>query len=186
MIYASVEKTDERDAEMLARIARFDPQLLSPIHHRGPRARSHLAVLKSRDRLVKARTAQINFVRGMVKSIGERLPSISAVYFHEKVRNEIPEELAPALTMVVEELTKEIKMMDCQIERLCEQECPEAERSRAIHGVGPITSLAFVLTLEEKTRFAKSRSVPAYLGLTPRRTKRCERARDAFTCRAIV
>ena len=38
MIYNSNEKNDDRDAEMLTRMARFDPQLLSPIHHRGRRA----------------------------------------------------------------------------------------------------------------------------------------------------
>ena len=197
MIYASMDKTDERDAEMLARIARFDPRLLWPIHHRGPRAQADLAVLKSRDSLVKARTAQINFIRGMVKSIGHRLPSASAAAFHKKVKGEIPKELCPALLPVlatIEQLNEAIRNMDRKIDRLCKKEYPETEKLRAIHGVGPITSLAFVLTLEEKERFAKSRSVPAYLGLTPRRDQsgavdkklRITKAGDHYLRRLLV
>lgn len=172
MIYTNLAKSDERDAQMLARIARFDPQLLSPIHHRGRRAQSHLAVLKSRDQLVSVRTGLINHARGMVKAVGERLPSCSADSFHKKAKGSVPKDLEPALGPVfqtIQDLTIRIKGMDKQIERLCEEAYPETERLRGIHGVGPITSLAFVLTLEEKTRFAKSRSVPVYLGLTPRR-----------------
>ena len=149
MIYASMDKTDERDAEMLARIARFDTRLLSPIQHRGPRAQADLAVLKSRDTLVKARTAQINFIRGMVKSIGRRLPSASAAAFHKKVKGEIPKELAPALLPVltiVEQLNEAIRNMDRKIDRLCKKEYPETEKLRAIHGVGPTSSCWLLLS----------------------------------------
>ena len=38
---------------------------------------------------------------------------------------------------------------------------------RQVPGVGAITSLSFVLTLEDPDRFEKSRSVGAYLGLVP-------------------
>ena len=68
-------KNDARDAEMLARIARFDRQLLSPIHHRNQIAQMDLAILKARDALVSSRTKLINTVRGLVKSAGSRLSS---------------------------------------------------------------------------------------------------------------
>ena len=73
------------------------------------------------------------------------------------------------MLIIIEGLTQQIETMDKEIARLGEQEYPETQKLRGIKGVGPITSLAFVLTLEEKTRFIKSRSVGAYLGLTPRR-----------------
>jgi transposase len=38
---------------------------------------------------------------------------------------------------------------------------------RQVEGVGALTALTFVLTLEDPSRFAKSRSVGAYLGLVP-------------------
>ncbi len=55
-IYANPRKDDRTDAETLARLARLDPSLLSPIHHRSPQAQADLAVLRSRDALVRSRT----------------------------------------------------------------------------------------------------------------------------------
>ena len=46
---------------------------------------------------------------------------------------------------------------------------PETLTLREITGVGPVTALAYVLTLEDPTRFNKSRDVGPYLGLTPKR-----------------
>ena len=78
-IYANPRKDDRADAETLARLARLDPDLLSPIHHRSPQAQADLSVLRSRDALVRSRTLLINHVRGIVKSFGDRLPSCSAM-----------------------------------------------------------------------------------------------------------
>ena len=55
-IYDNPRKGDRADAEILARLARLDPDLLSPIHHRSPQAQADLAVLRSRDALVRSRT----------------------------------------------------------------------------------------------------------------------------------
>lgn len=78
VIYTNPRKGDEADAETLARLARLDPKLLSPIHHRSPQAQAHLSMIRSRDVLVRTRTLLINHVRGTVKASGERLPSCSA------------------------------------------------------------------------------------------------------------
>lgn len=196
-ISASVAKSDRRDAEMLARLGRADEHLLCPIHHRGREAQSHLAVLRSRDALVRARTALINHCRGLVKSLGQRLSSCSSDAFVRKVRDEIPEDLRGALGPVldaIETLSEKIHLMDLEIERLCKAQYPETERLRAVRGVGPLTSLAFVLTLEDAKRFAKSRSVPVYLGLVPRRDQsgsvdkqlRITKAGDAFLRRLLI
>ena len=58
--------------------------------------------------------------------------------------------------------------MDREVERLCRERYPETEILRQVKGVGPITALCFVLTLEDPSRFRRSRSVGAYLGLRPR------------------
>ena len=75
LIARSQRKTDRSDAEHLARLGRFDPRLLFPIRHRGATAQADLQVLRSRDALVRARTALINHVRGAVKAWGAALPS---------------------------------------------------------------------------------------------------------------
>jgi transposase len=77
-IYHNPRKDDRTDAETLARLARLDPNLLSPIRHRSPQAQADLAILRSRYALVRSRTLLINHARGIVKSSGARLPSCSA------------------------------------------------------------------------------------------------------------
>jgi hypothetical protein len=83
---------------MLARIARFDPQLLSPIQHRTPQDQVELAMVRSRDALVRTRTLLVNHVRGTVKAYGHRLSKCSPHSFHRKAPEAIPSALRPALT----------------------------------------------------------------------------------------
>jgi transposase len=172
LIYENDRKSDQVDAEYLARLARVDPELLAPIEHRGPEAQKDLAVLRARDALVRSRTTLINVIRGSVKSTGARLPSCDAHSFHRKVTEVIPEALRPALVPlleVLEELTAKISCYDKQIEALCETKYPETQRLRQPKGVGPLTALAFLLIIEDPRRFKKSRNVGPYLGLVPRR-----------------
>jgi transposase len=57
------------------------------------------------------------------------------------------------------------------IEQKCEHEYPQTELLRQVAGVGAITALAFALVIEEPSRFSRSRTVGAYLGLTRRKYK---------------
>jgi transposase len=101
LIYADKRKTDKLDAQKLARLARVDPELLYPIEHRGKDSQTHLALIHSRDALIRSRTQLINHIRGTVKSFGARLPKCSAESFHKKVAGQLPHELAEALEDVV-------------------------------------------------------------------------------------
>jgi transposase len=171
LIYSDKRKTDKLDAQKLARLARVDPELLYPIEHRGEESQAHLALIHSRDVLVRSRTQLINHVRGVVKSFGARLPKCSAESFHRRIRNQLPQELEEALVDVVEtigSLTERIRDYERRIERVCKEGYPqEAELLQQVAGVGVLTSLTFVLTLEDPDRFKKSRTVGAYLGLVP-------------------
>ena len=73
LITKSRRKDDRLDARTLARLARIDPELLSPVKHRSAQAQLHLTEIRARAGLVSARTALVNAVRGLVKSYGERL-----------------------------------------------------------------------------------------------------------------
>ena len=171
-IWQSPNKSDQRDAEMLAEVGQLKPKLLYPIEHRGEQAQVDLALIKARDILVQTRSALVNHTRSTVKSLGERIPACSAASFHNKAKQHLPEILHDALLPVVKQiasLTKTIKEYDNCICRVSEQRYPAAKSVQQIGGVGPITSLAFVLTLEDETRFKKSRSVGPFIGLTPRR-----------------
>jgi transposase len=170
LIYANKRKTDEVDAENLARLARVDPKLLYPLKHRGEDSQAHMAIIRSRQALVDCRTQLVNHVRGAVKSFGHRLPKCPARSFHNKAAEHIPEALMPALGPILEQigsLTQRIRDYDRQLEEISKERYPETDLLRQVEGIGPLTALTFVLTLEDPYRFEKSRSVGAYLGLVP-------------------
>src|SRR5271165_6556674 len=73
LIGESRRKDDRLDARTLARLARIDPQLLSPVKHRSAQAQADLTVIRARASLVRARTALVNTARGLTKSYGERI-----------------------------------------------------------------------------------------------------------------
>ena len=136
-------KNDRIDAARLARLGRVDPQSLYPIQHRNTEVRQDLLLLRAREPLVESRTKLISSVRGLVKTMGARLSSCSSDAFSKKVVAEIPEELRKTLQ-------------------------PLLVLMRQVKGVGPVTALANVLTLETPLRFDRSRDVGPYLGLVTR------------------
>jgi transposase len=93
------------------------------------------------------------------------------VGFPKRVREAKKGEIFPGLEtllQLIETLTAAIGDMDREIERLCREQYPETRLLRQVKGVGPLTALCFLLTLEDPHRFKKSRSVGAYLGLRPK------------------
>jgi transposase len=176
IVYTSRRKNDVGDAEKLARLARSDVELLSPVTHRDAEANLARTVLKARDVQVRARTQHINAVRGFVKSYGLRMPACSAASFAKKascwledgaVDAELRLAIEPLIASIAE-LTGHIRRYDKQIAQLIENAMPEAKALLQVGGVGPVTALAFTSTIADAGRFKHSRDVGAYLGLVPR------------------
>ncbi len=171
-IYQNNRKSDEVDAEALARVGRLDPKLLSPIQHRSRAAQADLAILRARAGLVSARTKLVNTLRGIVKSFGWRIPPHAAKRIGHKTLEFVPEEIRPALRhllLSIEALTDEIAEYDEQIEALADEKYPISASLTQVYGVGKLTAMAYMLTVEEQTRFRSSRTAGAYFGLVPRR-----------------
>jgi transposase len=87
------------------------------------------------------------------------------------VADSIPERLYTALAPMLEQiqsLTGKIREYDKQMEELAMKHYPETGALRQVRGVGALTSVAFVLTIENPDRFQKSRDVAPYLGLVPK------------------
>jgi transposase len=106
------------------------------------------------------------------------LPKCPARSFHKKVVEHIPEALWLAIEPLLEtigSLTERIREYDRQLETISKEYYPETDLLRQVEGVGALTALTFVLTLEDPERFAKSRSVGAYLGLVPARDQSGDR-----------
>ena len=171
LIWDSTDKSDARDARILGMVCRVEPRLLHPLRHRGRQAQADLATVKSRDMLMRTRAKLINHARGLIKSLGERLPKCSSASFAKRCETLVPDELQPALGSVfgtIHHLTEQIKEFDRKIELVSIERYPETQYLRQVSGVGPITALCFVLTIEDPKRFSKSRQVGSFLGLTPR------------------
>jgi transposase len=178
LIYGQRRKNDRLDAQNLARLARLDKKLLAPLKHRGETSQAHLAIVRSREALIEARAKLINHFRGTVKSFGSRLPKCSSPTFHKKVGAHVPEPLRSALEPLLETIalmTKRIQEYDRKLEVLAEHSYPETRLLKRVHGIGTLTALTFVLTLEDPSRFEASRGVGAYLGLVPGKDQLGER-----------
>jgi len=172
-------KSDRKDAETLARLARSDLGLLRPVRHRSAQAQQDVALLRARDAAVRARKQVLTTVRGAVKPLGERVGSSSAESFPKKAREQLSQAtcglVEPAL-LAIEELTRTIRRYDEEVERICEERYPETKRLRQVAGVGALTALAFVLKIEDPARFRRRRLIGAYLGMVPGRDQSGDRS----------
>ncbi len=178
-ISKSDRKNDVADAEQLARLGRADPKLLHPIEHRREDTQRDRALLAVRDKLVRTRASLVVQARGLAKGLGERLPKGSTPTLPKRVRKAGLEDLFPGLSSlleVIEMLGEKIREIDRQIDQLSKHRYPETALLRQVRGVGPITALAYVLTIEDPRRFARSRSVGVYLGMRPRQRDSGERS----------
>lgn len=170
-ITRSTRKNDAADGEPLARLGRSDPKLLRPIRHRGEQVQRHRAWLAVRRKLVDTRMSLVAQARGLTKGLGERLPACKPDAFVRKVRG------APSLVgfpgldtllEVIEVLDAKLHALDQELQRLCRQTYPETQLLSQVPGVGPVTALSYLLTLEDPRHFATSRRVGSYLGLRPK------------------
>lgn len=196
-IWASDRKNDASDAEMLARLARVDVNLLCPVRHRSEDAQTQLLQIKARDGLVGTRTKLVNQVRGLAKSMGHRFPSCDARYFVRHARRDMPEALSEALGPlldIIEQLDERINAYDQNVKKSAQQDYPETQYLCSVYGVSHLTALAFILTIDDPGRFKRSREVGPYLGLVPRQDQsgsidkqlRITKAGDSYLRRLLV
>ena len=172
LIGESSRKDDRLDARILARLARLDPQLLSPVQHRSAEAQAHLTVIRARAALVGARTALVNAARGLAKSYGERLRKCGTQQVRRDLACGLSAELHAALQPLlaeVESLSQKIAEYDQRIEQIAKEFHPEVARLKQVKGVGTLIALTYVLTVEDPHRFRRSRDMGCYLGLRPGR-----------------
>ena len=163
-------KTDANDAELLAEIARTG--FCRPVAVKSEAAQEARALLKARCHLVRQRRDTENAIRGLLGSLGLRFPKGSG-----KLAGRVREALEgrPELKVMIEPLLSAAAALGREIGRLDEAVVARAKGSPACRllmstpGVGPVTALAYVATIGEAERFAKSRTVGAYVGLTSRR-----------------
>ena len=174
-IYTNERKSDLLDARMIAKLARVDPDLLYPIYHCSEDTQTDFLTIKMRNTLVEQRVNIVNAIRGSLKALGIRIPQATTVGITNVARPYLEKhhpEALPSMTPmldILDELKAKIKQFDKSIDQIIATKYEAAQLIQQIGGVGPITALTFVLTIERAERFENPRDVGAYIGLVPRR-----------------
>ena len=164
------QKTDANDAALLADIARTG--FCRPVAVKSEGACEVRMLLKTRAHLVRQRRCTENLIRGLLRSFGIRFAK-GAVKLVERVRTalderpELEEAIVPLLGMVTE-LRGKTARID-KVLRLRAKSDGACRVLMSFPGIGPITAQAYLSTIDDPGRFATSRAVGAYLGLTARR-----------------
>jgi len=162
-------KTDRRDARTLAEACRLGAY--RPVHRASAPQRHVRAQLAVRDALIRTRTRYVSVVKALARRDGLRLPPGNPVHTEAKLAmrplpTPLAGELAP-LRAILDPLNREITAADESLAAVAAAD-PVVARLRTAPGIGPVTAVAFVATLDAVTRFASAHHVAAYLGLTPR------------------
>jgi transposase len=166
-----VNKTDENDAEGLAQIMRTG--WFRAVHVKSFEAQLLRSLLQSRLQLVNMRRDSSNQVRGALKVFGIVLPPGRPSTFdrmareHIGTRAELGTFIEPLL-MAWRALGEQIAVLDKRLRQVA-REHPVVKNLTTVPGVGALIGIAYVATIDDPNRFAKSRNVGAHLGLAPRR-----------------
>jgi len=163
-------KTDRRDAQILSEVScRID---LPTVHVPSSIARQRKTLIGMREGLGAARTKLINSVRGYLRTIAKRLGTRGAATFPQRVRAlfELNGGQLPACVdrqlIAIDALTEQIRAADKEISKAARED-PICWRLMTAPGVGPMTAVNYVATLDSIERFAGAHQVESYLGLVP-------------------
>ena len=166
-----INKSDRNDAAGIARIMQCG--WYKEVRVKDLDSHAIRALLGSRALLVAMKRDLENQIRGLLKNFGLVIGRAKMNTFTAKAIELIGG--APALAAAVEPLIKarealqrQIAGLDRKLLRLARSE-PQVRRFMTVPGVGPITALCYLATIDDPARFRKSRSVGAYVGLTTRR-----------------
>ncbi len=160
-------KTDANDAAMLAELARTG--FYRAVRVKSEAAQGMRALLKARALVLRQRMDLDNTARGLLTSMGVRLPKGPRRWAERvELALEANEALALALRPLLR-LREDLARSLAELTRRLLAEAKGSELCRrlmGVPGVGAITAYAFMATIDDPTRFARSRSVGAYVGLT--------------------
>ena len=166
-----INKNDRNDAVGIARI--MQTGWYREVRVKDLDSHAIKALLVGRALLVKMKRDLENQIRGLLKNLGLVIGRGRRGPFVARARELIEDK--PQLQAVIEPLlkareavTQQIADFDHKVLRLARSD-DQARRFMTTPGIGPITALCYLATIDDPTRFSKSRNVGAYVGLTTRR-----------------
>jgi transposase len=165
-----INKSDRNDAAGIARI--MQTGWFKEVRVKDLDSHSVRALLASRALLVKIKRDLENQVRGLLKNLGLVIGRAKFNTFAKRAEELIEgrPELMAAVKPLLEArnaIEQQVDDLDRKVMRLARN--TQVRRFMTAPGVGPITALCFLATIDDPTRFTRSRSVGAYAGLTTRR-----------------
>ncbi len=166
-----INKSDRNDAVGLARIMQCG--WYKEVQVKSLACHEVRAVLNSRAQLVKIKRDLENQIRGLLKNQGLVIGKAGGNVFRRRAEELVGEhgllqEAVRPLLEIRELVSRETAGLYRKILSLARNDV-DSRRSMTVPGIGPITALAFQSAIDDPTRFRRSRSVGAYVGLTPRR-----------------
>ena len=169
--FGSTGQVRRSDARGLAEMVRMG--WYREVQIKSLAAHERRALLAARHRLVLIRLELDAQIRGMLKPFGLIVgPGNSDAFIRraEELAQAHPV-LAPLLACLAEvrrHVTTQIGKLDREIGRIVRTDTT-LRRFMTVPGVGPVTALAFLSTIDDPSRFRRARDVGPYLGLTPKR-----------------
>jgi transposase len=166
-----INKSDRNDAAGIARI--IQTGWFKEVRVKDLDSHSIRALLASRALLVKIKRDLENQVRGLLKNLGLVIGRAKFNVFAARAEQLIEDrpELVAAIRPLLdarEAIEQQVGNLDRKVLKLARNDV-QVRRFMTAPGVGPITALCFRATIDDPTRFKRSRSVGAYVGLTTRR-----------------
>jgi transposase len=165
-----INKTDQNDAEGLAQIMRTG--WYRSVHVKSFDAHRARALLGARAQLVGMTTRLSNHIRGVLKTFGMLPGAMRGLPFDRRVEALLSDraDVAPIVRPMLvawRQLREQIAAFDKAIRALVKSS-PACRLLMSVPGIGVVSVLAYVSTVEDPARFTRSRSVGAHLGLTPK------------------
>jgi transposase len=172
--YVKSPKNDTRDAEAICEAVTRPTMRFVPI--KELEQQDLQALHRVRERLVKARTALVNEIRGLLSEYGIVLPQ-SISKFRTSVVRHLEDEQAKLTPLSTEmfwqlydeflALEKRVAYYDEKLQAIARTH-PVCQRVQTIPGIGRLTATAILAAVPDATHFKNGRQLAAWLGLVPR------------------
>jgi transposase len=172
--YVKSPKNDARDAEAICEAVTRPTMRFVPI--KRVEQQDLQALHRIRERLIKARTALVNEIRGLLNEYGIVLPQ-SLAKFRTLIVEKLEAEQAKLTVLSTEvfwHLYDEFLAVEQRLAHYDDklaaigQAHPECQRLQTIPGIGPVTATALIAAIGDITQFKNGRQLAAWLGLVPR------------------